>query len=104
VEELTMARTGVRYEEVEKVANHLYQQGINPTIQRIRDQLGAGSNTTLARHLKTWREQYFSEASSRIPMTIPEELTASVDGFWAAAVARADENYQNYRAAMENER
>jgi len=99
-----MARTGVSYEEVEKVANQLYQQGITPTVQRVREILGTGSNTTLARHLKDWHEQYFSEQSSRIPMSIPEELTASVDGFWAAAVAKADENYQEYRASMENER
>jgi len=99
-----MARTGVSYEEVEKVANQLYQQGITPTVLRVRETLGTGSNTTLARHLKDWHEQYFSEQSSRIPMSIPEELTASVDGFWAAAVAKADENYQEYRASMEYER
>jgi len=99
-----MARTGVSYEEVEKVANQLYQQGITPTVQRVRETLGTGSNTTLARHLKDWHEQYFSEKSSRIPMSIPEELTASVDGFWAAAVAKADENYQEFRVSVENER
>jgi len=99
-----MARTGVSYEEVEKVANQLYQQGITPTVQRVRETLGTGSNTTLARHLKDWHEEYFSEKSSRIPMSMPEELTASVDGFWAAAVAKADENYQEFRANVENER
>jgi len=99
-----MARTGVKFEEVKKVANQLYQKGITPTVQRVREILGTGSNTTLARHLKDWHEHYFSESSTRMPMAIPEELTTSVDGFWAAAVAKADENYREFRASVENDR
>jgi chromosome segregation ATPase len=99
-----MARTGVSYDEVEKAATALHQQGLNPTVQRIREALGTGSNTTIARHLKTWHDAYFAEEYSRVPMAIPEEIAASVDGFWAAAVAKADANYQYYREALAQER
>ena len=96
-----MARTGVSYEDVERVATQLYQQGLTPTVQRVRQELGTGSNTTISRHLKSWHETFYAEDTSRIPMAIPEEVVASVDGFWAAAVAKADANYQQYREEVE---
>ena len=41
-----MARSGIRYEDVQAAAETLLGRGLNPTIQRVREQLGTGSNTT----------------------------------------------------------
>lgn len=41
-----MARSGIRYEDVKDTAETLLGRGLNPTIQRVRELLGTGSNTT----------------------------------------------------------
>ncbi len=52
-----MARTGISYQNVEEAALHLENSGITPTIDKVREILGTGSKSTLARYLKKWREQ-----------------------------------------------
>ncbi|MGE3920797.1 MAG: DNA-binding protein, partial [Gammaproteobacteria bacterium] len=52
-----MARTGVTYTEVAKVAVELEGQGKNPTIENVRQLLGTGSHTTIRLHLNEWRAQ-----------------------------------------------
>lgn len=52
-----MQRNGVTFEEVITAANHIQSQGQNPTIEKIRLHLGSGSNTTITKYLKAWRDQ-----------------------------------------------
>lgn len=52
-----MPRTGITYEEVVFVANQIHAQGLNPTIEKIRHELGSGSHSTIAKHLQAWRQQ-----------------------------------------------
>lgn len=52
-----MRGNGITFEEVVMAANHLQSQGQNPTIEKIRLQLGSGSNTTINKYLNAWREQ-----------------------------------------------
>lgn len=49
-----MARPGVEYEQIERVARKLLSQGQHPSVQKVRNELGTGSNSTIAKHLKTW--------------------------------------------------
>ena len=53
-----MARHGVDYETVKHTAIKLLSQGSAPSVQKLRDVLGTGSNTTLAKHLNRWREEF----------------------------------------------
>ena len=52
-----MARTGISFEDVRNAAESLLGRGLNPTIQRVRELLGTGSNTTISEHLKIWQLQ-----------------------------------------------
>jgi hypothetical protein len=52
-----MARTGISFEDVRDAAESLLGRGLNPTIQRVRELLGTGSNTTISEHLKSWQQQ-----------------------------------------------
>ena len=53
-----MSRLGIDYTKVKMAAINLLSQGIAPSVQKIREVLGTGSNTTIASHLTTWREDY----------------------------------------------
>jgi septal ring factor EnvC (AmiA/AmiB activator) len=80
-----MARYGVTFEKVATIAAELISQGINPTVDRVRTQLGTGSKSTIAKHLKRWRIQAeFSEQPGvqYDPDQIPEELLTLMRDFW----------------------
>jgi len=53
-----MKRPGVDYETVKYTAVKLLSQGTAPSVQKIREVLGTGSNTTIAEHLRIWRDEY----------------------------------------------
>lgn len=96
-----MARPGIGYKDVERIARKLFSKGLSPSVQRIRSELGTGSNTTIARHLKTWRESFSESRSPTLPESVPEDLMDPLDDFWSTAVAKAESNYQKYKEELE---
>jgi len=50
-----MARAGVTYHDVAKAAEVIKNQRQEPTVDRVREQLGTGSKSTIAPLLKRWR-------------------------------------------------
>jgi len=68
-----MSRPGVSYEDVSKVATTLLSQGTHPSVQRVRNVLGTGSNTTIDRFLKSWQETFKQEKRTVLPETLPED-------------------------------
>lgn len=86
-----MARIGVDYETVQHTALKLLSQGIAPSVQKIREALGTGSNTTLAQHLKVWREQYASQTIHHLPANMPKELISAIEVLWQTAMNQACE-------------
>jgi chromosome segregation ATPase len=50
-----MARAGVTYHDVAKTAEAIKSRGQEPTVDRVREQLGTGSKSTIAPLLKRWR-------------------------------------------------
>jgi hypothetical protein len=77
-----MARPGVTYTEIAQAAHHLLGQGKNPTIEQIRLFLGTGSSTTIAHHLKQWKEGQNSSSLIAAKEQLPQELIAIVKGLW----------------------
>lgn len=84
-----MARYGVTFEKVADIANQLAANDINPTVDRVREKLGTGSKSTIAKHLKRWRtqaefssQQQDGPLSSYDPEQIPEPLMALMRDFW----------------------
>ncbi len=94
-----MARTGIIFEEVQNAAESLLGRGLNPTIQRVREVLGTGSNTTISEHLKTWQQQLAEAPKMVLPPTIPEAVMTALDGFWKIAVQSAEAAFEERRTA-----
>ena len=62
-----MSREGVSFDQVAAVADCLVSKGVSPTIKSVRESLGTGSESTIHRHLKLWRE-----SRSPTPILLPE--------------------------------
>jgi len=96
-----MARPGIEYPDVEKVARKLFSQGIHPSVQRVRVELGTGSNSTISKHLKSWQTSFSESNSPSLPSSVPDDLMSPLDEFWSTAVARAETNYQSFREELD---
>jgi chromosome segregation ATPase len=97
-----MARPGIEFKAVERVARQLLSQGQHPSVQRVRDVLGTGSNTTIAKHLKAWQKAFSQSQSPTLPEAVPDDLMVPLDDFWNTAVARAESNYQKLKEELES--
>lgn len=86
-----MARQGITFSEVAEAATQLTTQGRHPTIEQVRIILGTGSSTTIANHLKTWKEQQSASSLTASREQIPEELIAIIKGLWERVHALSDE-------------
>ena len=95
-----MARPGITYEQVQSAANSLWKQGLSPSIQKIRETLGTGSNSTIATHLKRWQQERTDNSTSVLPSSIPEKVIEAVEAFWEIAFGQAESNFDSYRMEM----
>lgn len=90
-ESLLMARIGVNYEMIKQAAIQLLAQGIAPSVQKIRERLGTGSHTTIAQHLKVWREEYAHKTIHHLPSHLPKELISAIEVLWQTAMDQASQ-------------
>ncbi|NJN46087.1 MAG: hypothetical protein HC808_05950 [Candidatus Competibacteraceae bacterium] len=97
-----MARPGIGYEEVKAAAVKLLEQGVNPSIQRVRELLGTGSNSTIAEHLKRWQQECTERPHLAVPAAVPEAFANVVESFWQVALEHADARYQQLRTEAEH--
>ena len=66
----------IEYEDVAAAADALVAEGQSPTIRRLRERLGTGSDTTIHRHLKAYRA---AQAPAERPATVvPDEVIRSI--------------------------
>ncbi len=98
-----MARTGITFDDVARSANELLSRGENPTIQRIREQLGSGSNTTIANHLRRWQQARREASVPALPPTVPEGLMPALETFWQSATREAHALFELEREAFRSE-
>ncbi len=75
-----MGRLGVAYEEVAQAAQEAQGKGKSPTVDNVRLIIGSGSKSTIARHLRDWRNQQGIARGS--DGAIPSELLGLVKGLW----------------------
>ena len=97
-----MARTGINFDEVCTAAEALLGRGLNPTIQRVREYLGTGSNTTISTHLKIWQQQLAQAPKIILPPAVPEAVALALDAFWKIAVQHAEAAFANQRDQAEH--
>lgn len=75
-----MGRLGVSYEEVAQAVQEVQGKGKSPTVDNVRLIIGSGSKSTIARHLRDWRNQQGIARGS--DGAIPSELLGLVKGLW----------------------
>ncbi len=80
---------GVQQHEVDAAADALIAQGVRPTIERVRGQMGRGSPNTVAPMLDTW----FASLAGRLGLDAgleeggpPPEVRHLLGQLWTAAV------------------
>ncbi|NLY63887.1 MAG: hypothetical protein GX070_02885 [Alcaligenaceae bacterium] len=111
---------GIQQEDVWQAADALLQEGLRPTIERIRLKIGRGSPNTISPMLENW----FSILGQRIngkgfaqenPVQVPEPVDTLIRDAWAQALEKAQEianetvvrqveDNRNFRQALEAER
>lgn len=94
-----MARSGIRYEDVKEAAETLLGRGLSPTIQRVREILGTGSNTTISDHLRRWQQRMAEAPRAVLPPALPEGIMTALEIFWKTAVQYAEAAFDAQRAA-----
>lgn len=91
--------------DVARIATRLIGQGKNPTVDSVHEQLGRrGSRTTVNNYLKAFREEFKERGLTALPSAIPEPLIPIIEDFWAQALVKAGERYDEERQSVEQER
>ncbi|MFO1434218.1 MAG: DNA-binding protein [Candidatus Competibacteraceae bacterium] len=92
-----MARPGITYEEVSRTAAQLLEQGLHPSVQRVRATLGTGSNTTISDYLQRWQQELKVSPKLALPPEMPQPLIQALETIWRTALEQADATYQEQR-------
>jgi hypothetical protein len=92
-----MGRPGLSYQDIQKAAATLLQRGVNPSIQRIRELLGTGSNSTIGQYLKRWQQEQLDNSLSTPPPAVPEVVTVTLEQCWKVALEQAQAHFQEQR-------
>ena len=93
-----MARQGISKKQVFEVANTLLEEGITPTVQTVREHLGAGSFTTINTHLADWKAAQHDV--EQVP-DIPEKVMLAFRQAWSVAAHVAQEDIDTQRQTLE---
>ena len=96
-----MPRIGVTFDDVAQAATKLLSTGDSPSVLKVREVLGTGSNSTIAEHLKQWRQQKGEQRTIALPDGIPKELLPPLETLWHIANEQADQRYITYREQSE---
>ena len=98
-----MARPGVSYFDVAQAANAIQTASEYPTIDRIRQKLGTGSNSTIAAHLKQWKLEYMPTVSGIQKTTLPTALVSQLQSMWDELRASAKSEFDTLERAYKAE-
>lgn len=98
-----MARSGVTYAEIARAARTLLADGQEPTVERVRLQMGTGSNSTIAPLLRRWRaEQQQGIDADDLPEDLIEALKALQNRVRGAAQVRIERAEAEFDARFED--
>ncbi|WP_160153683.1 DNA-binding protein [Microbulbifer sp. ALW1] len=94
-----MARTGVNYFDIVQAADTIKQRGEEPTVDRVREELGTGSKSTIAPLLKRWKAET-GNAQSEIG-GLPKDLVDALKGLQQRIQDDADRRIDTVREESE---
>lgn len=100
-----MTRIGITFDEVAKTADTILAHGENPTIEKVRRDLGTGSNSTISKYLNEWRTNrliatHNSTAAQNIP---PDPVHAAVNHVWEKIHHESETKIKTIQEQVKNE-
>ncbi|BFM07294.1 DNA-binding protein [Halioxenophilus aromaticivorans] len=99
-----MARPGVTYYDISRAAEAVKARGSEPTIDRVREQLGTGSKSTIAPLLKQWRnnaELNIEESDSGLPSDLISAVKSLRDRVQQASEEAVEQAKQDYQSRVQ---
>jgi len=93
-----MARPGITYLQVAQVATELKAKHTNPTIESIRHKLGTGSNSTIAGHLKRWRQEHEPDVFQDRRTSLPPEWLVKMETLWEELKQQANHDIEKIKS------
>lgn len=90
-----MGRTGITYYEVANAIATLQGRQKNLTIDTIREELGTGVKSTIAKFLQQWKSK--NGVSNTNEMGIPNELQQLIRGLWEKIQSDADVKIEKHQ-------
>lgn len=98
---LTMARTGITYHDVANAIATLQDRQKNPTIDTIREELGTGSKSTIAKFIQQYKSK--NGVTNTNEMGIPNELQQLIRGLWEKIQSDADVKIEKHQLEADSE-
>lgn len=87
-------------EQVFTIAEKLFEDGRNPTVSGIREQLGTGSMTTINKHLKAWVLLKRESQEKTLPQEILDKCLPVLADLWRFSKQSFDEELATLRQSM----
>jgi chromosome segregation ATPase len=91
-------------EQIIEAAEHLVSEGVNPSMQAVREHLGSGSFATISPVLREWKEK--REATTLAVLEMPSDVKGALDRFgaelWKAASALATAQFEKLKDECRN--
>jgi chromosome segregation ATPase len=84
-------RTGITQDQVNAAADAILGAGENPTVEKVRAELGTGSPNTVTRMLDSWRSGLAERLQNVLQLPeLPAEAGQAMTGLWQLAVEHAE--------------
>lgn len=96
-----MARTGITYHDVANAIATLQGRQKNPTIDTIREELGTGSKSTIAKFMQEYKTK--NGITNTNEMGIPNELQQLIRGLWEKIQSDANVKIEKHQLEADTE-
>lgn len=96
-----MGRTGITYHEVANAIATIQGKQKNPTVDAIREELGTGSRTTIAKYFLEWKTK--NGARNTTETGIPTELQNLIQSLWEKIQSDADRKIEAHQVEADEE-
>lgn len=97
-----MPRKSDTAERVLEAADKLLQQGVRPTQQNVREELGSGSISTINKALNVWWRQLGARISEKQQRPdLPEPVVESANRLWQQALGYAEHAFAERKEEMD---
>lgn len=92
--EIIMGRTGITYLDVSNAIASIQGKQKNPTVDTIREALGTGSRSTIAKYFQEWKTK--NGVKNTTDTGIPTELQNLIQGLWEKVQSDAEKKIEVY--------